>query len=60
MSIVRLSESILVKMYIIDFLRFCDAMVLLCADQEIQGIVVISLDCSHRQPPKLTVQFELL
>ena len=28
----------------IDFLHFCDAMVLLCVDQEIQGIVVISLE----------------
>lgn len=28
----------------IDFLHFCDAMMLLCVDQEIQGIVVISLE----------------
>ena len=30
----------------IDFLDFCNAVMLLCVDQEIQGIVVISLDGS--------------
>ena len=43
----------------IDFLHLCNAMMLLCIDQEIQGIVVISLDCPVSQPPKLTIQFEL-
>lgn len=43
----------------IDFLHFCDAMVILCVDQEIRGIIVISLDGSVSQSPKLTVQFEL-
>ena len=44
----------------IDFLHLCNVMVLLCVDQEIQSIVVISLDGSLGQPPKLTVQFELV
>jgi len=43
----------------VDFLDFCNAMVLLYIDQKIQGIVVISLDCSVSQSPKLTIQFEL-
>jgi hypothetical protein len=43
----------------VDFLDFCNAMVLLSVDQKIKGIVVISLDCSVSQSPKLTVQFEL-
>lgn len=51
--------SIMLDVKGIDFLHFCDAMVLLCVNQKIQGIVVISLDGSVSQPPKLTAQFEL-
>ena len=43
----------------IDFLHFCNAMMLLSVDQKVQGVVVISLDGSGCEPPKLTVQFEL-
>jgi hypothetical protein len=43
----------------IDFLHLSNTMMLLCIDQEVQGIVVISLDCPVSQPPKLTIQFEL-
>ena len=42
----------------VDFLDFCNAMVLLCVDQKIQGVIVITLDGSVSQSPKLTVQFE--
>ena len=40
------------------YLRYL--VVLFCVDQEVQGIVVIPFDGSVRQPPELTVQFELL
>ena len=43
----------------IDFFNLCNAMMLLSIDQKIQGVIVISLDGSFSQPPKLTIQFEL-
>jgi hypothetical protein len=43
----------------IDFLHLCNVMMLLCVDPKIQGVIVISLNRSGCEPPKLTVQFEL-
>ena len=43
-----------------DFFNFYNLMVLLYIVKEIQGVVVVTFDGSLGQPPKLTVQFELL
>ena len=44
----------------VDFLYLCNAWLLFCVDQKIQGVVVISLDRWLGQPSKQTVQFEPL
>ena len=44
----------------VDFIKLRDAMMFLYVDQEIQCIIVVSLDGSFTQLTKMTVEFEFL
>ena len=52
--------NVVLDMYRADFIYLSYLMVLLCVCEKIQGVIIVTLDGSVGEPPKLAIQFELI